>query len=720
MHHTTSPLPSSAELERPDLYINRELSWIEFNRRVFEQAQDSRHPLLERVKFISIFDNNLDEFIMIRLAGIKDQIASRKTVRSPDGRTAEQQLAAIRQKLAPLVQEVRQYWRDELLPLLAKEHIYILEYEQLGEQQRAAMLTYFENEIFPVLTPLAVDASHRFPHISNLSLNLAVVMTDETQVERFARVKVPPLLPRLIPVPVASEEPSAVAFVWIEQVIAAHLNKLFPGFTVWESYPFRILRDADIELQEDEASDLYGPLLIESIEQEVRERRFGLVVDLTVNSSMPHRIRSLLLNNLELTSNDLTVVDGPLGMTSVMELHSLDRPELKDPPFTPRVPPFLLKGADLFTVIQKHDILLHHPYDSFNSVVEFIDAAANDPDVLAIKQTLYRVGSNSPIVKTLLKAVENGKQVAVLVELKARFDEENNIVWARELERAGIHVIYGVPRLKTHAKIALVVRREEHGLRRYIHLGTGNYNATTAKIYEDLCLFTCRPDIGADATDLFNALTGYWRPRIYRSLLVAPTWLRRGIAERIEREISVQEEHGNGRLIFKTNALTDPDMVRLLYRASQAGVQIDLIIRGMCCLRPGIPGISETIRVRSIVGRFLEHSRIYYFGNNGNEEFYLGSADLMQRNLNDRVETLFPLEPQALRKVIRDKVLETLLADTANAYELHADGCYTRLHSQAGESPFDSQAWFISHPLFDLEQDAETSETTISALPSSA
>src|SRR5579884_2367051 len=471
MHHTTSSALLSTELEQPDLYINRELSWIEFNRRVFEQAQDNRHPLLERVKFVSIFDNNLDEFIMIRLAGIKDQIVSRKTVLSPDGRTAEQQLAAVHQKLAPLVQEVRQYWHDELLPLLAKQHIYILDYKQLDERQRAAMLTYFENEIFPVLTPLAVDAGHPFPHISNRSLNLAVVITDSLLGERLARVKVPPTLPRLLPVPLADGSSRKKVFVWIEQVIAAHLSMLFPGFDVWESYPFRVLRDADIELQEDDASDL-----LEYIEQEVRERRFGTVVDLAVNPSMPQRIRRLLIDNLEISQQDLTVVDGPLGMGDVMELHSLLRPNLKDPPFVPRVPAFLRKGDDLFAAIRKHDLLMHHPYDSFNSVVDFIRAAAHDPQVLAIKQTLYRVGTNSPVVNTLLEAVENGKQVAVLVELKARFDEENNIVWAKELERAGVHVVYGLIGLKTHAKIALVVRREEHGLRRYVHMSTGNYN----------------------------------------------------------------------------------------------------------------------------------------------------------------------------------------------------------------------------------------------------
>ena len=716
MNHNKPQPASTAELDQPDLYINRELSWIEFNRRVFKEALDSRHPLLERVKFLSIFETNLDEFIMIRLAGVKDQVASRKTLRSHDGRTAEQQLTVVRQQLAPLVQEVRQYWRNELLPLLAQQHIYILDYEQLDEQQRTAMRTYFENEIFPVLTPLAVDSGHRFPHISNLSLNLAVVVG-----ESFARVKVPPTLPRLLPVPIDPDTRHAqkAAFVWIEQVIAANLSMLFPGFDVSESYPFRVLRDADIELQEDEASDL-----LEYIEQEVRDRRFGAVVDLAINPSMPLHIRNLLLNGLEITAHDLTEIDGPLGMGDVMELHSLPRPELKDAPFTPRIPTFLQRGADMFSAIRKGDILLHHPYDSFNSVVEFIRAAAEDPDVLTIKQTLYRVGSNSPIVTSLLQAVENKKQVAVLVELKARFDEENNIAWARELEKAGVHVVYGLIGLKTHAKVALIVRREEGGLRRYLHLGTGNYNASTAKIYEDLGLFTSEPDFGADATTLFNALTGYARKNSYRKLLVAPVGLRRGIVEHIEREISLHQQYGNGRLIFKMNALTDPDIIRHLYRASQAGVSIDLIIRGMCSLRPSVPGISENIRVRSLVGRFLEHSRVYYFGNNGNAEIYLGSADMMQRNLNTRVETLFPIEVLELREVILTRLLEPQLADTANAHELQVDGRYLPVHPKEGEQPFDSQAYFINHPLFDMEgnddDDDTLPDTTISAIPSSA
>ncbi|HTI15299.1 MAG TPA: polyphosphate kinase 1 [Dictyobacter sp.] len=703
-------------LEQPELYINRELSWIEFNRRVFEEAKDTTHPLLERVKFISIFETNLDEYIMIRLAGLKDQMVSSKTLRSPDGRTPGEQLAAVRQRLAPLIQEVRQYWRNDLMPLLAREHICVLDYEQLDKEQRNAMQYYFEHEVLPVLTPLAVDKAHPFPHISNRSLNLAVVLTlpESAHEDFFARLKVPPTLPRLVPISSAGEKSQTVSFVWLEQVIAAHLSMLFPGFTVWASYPFRVLRDADIELQEDEASDL-----LELIEQEVRDRRFGAVVDLTVNPSMPDRIRQLLIENLEIAEDDLSVVDGPLGMGDVMELYSLTRPDLKDEPFTPRVPTLISHSEDIFTAIQKHDILLHQPYDSFNSVVDFIRAAANDPQVLAIKQTLYRVGSNSPVVNALLQAAENGKQVAVLVELKARFDEENNIGWARELERAGVHVVYGLVGLKTHAKTALVVRKEDDGLSRYVHLGTGNYNATTAKIYEDLCFFTNQQSIGADVTALFNSLTGYSRQMEYKKLLVAPNSLRSGLIERIEREIELHRQYGNGRIIFKTNALTDPEMIRCLYRASQVGVRIDLIIRGICSLRPKVEGISENIRVRSIVGRFLEHSRVYYFSNNGTWDMLLGSADLMPRNLNGRVEVLFPIESTHMQTALLEQMLMPLLADTANARELLADGTYRPVCPQNGAEPFDSQNWFLEHPLFEINEEG-LADTTISAIPASS
>ena len=720
MHKNPKTSTASSDLLRPDLYINRELSWVEFNRRVLEEAQDTRHPLLERVKFLSIFETNLDEFIMIRLAGLKDQLAAHVSKISPDGLNAEQQLHEVRQRLSPMLQQVRLCWRDDLMPLLETQHIHILDYEQLDTKQRAAMRTYFEQEIFPVLTPLAVDPGHPFPHISNLSLNLAVVIADPVYGERFARVKVPPTLPRLVPVQFAIRRQPVKAFVWIEQVIAANLSLLFPGFEIWESYPFRVLRDADIEIREDDAGDL----MIESIEQGLRERRFGSVVDLAVNPSMPPRIRALLLDELEITPDDLTVIDGPLGMGSVMELHRLDRPDLKDPPFTPRMLSELRKDQDLFGAIRQRDLLIHLPYDTFDSVVEFIRIAARDPKVLAIKQTLYRVGSNSPVVKALLEAVENGKQVAVLVELKARFDEENNIGWAKALVDAGVHVVYGLvelhglTNLKTHAKIALVVRKEEDGLQRYVHLGTGNYNATTARIYEDLCLLTCRPDIGADASAVFNLLTGYSRQSSYSKLLVAPLGIRKGIIERIDREIALHLEHGNGHLIFKMNSLVDPQVINALYRASQAGVRIDLIIRGICCLRPGVEGISETIHVRSLVGRFLEHSRVYYFRNGGDEEILLGSADMMQRNLDHRVETLFPIEDSVLREAIHERLLKSELADTVNARELMSDGSYVRVQPAEGEPPFDCQNWFISHSL--LGSDADTYNHVISAKPSGA
>jgi polyphosphate kinase len=721
MHKNPTTSTTSSDLNQPDLYINRELSWVEFNRRVLEEAQDSRHPLLERVKFLSIFETNLDEFIMIRLAGLKDQLAAHVTQISPDGLNAEQQLRDVRQCLAPLVQQVRLCWRDELMPLLEAQHIYILDYEQLDAKQRAAMRTYFEQEIFPVLTPLAVDPGHPFPHISNLSLNLAVVIAaDAIYGERFARVKVPPTLPRLVPVQFSVKKQAVIAYVWIEQVIAANLSMLFPGFEIWESHPFRVLRDADIELREDDAGDL----LIESIQQGLHDRRFGSVVDLAVNPSMPLRIRSLLLDELEIAPDDLTIIDGPLGMGDVMELYRLDRPDLKDAPFSPRIPLELRKDQDLFAAIRQHDLLMYLPYDTFDSVVEFIRIAARDPYVLAIKQTLYRVGPKSPVVNALLEAVENGKQVAVLVELKARFDEENNIEWARALVDAGVHVVYGLvelhglTNLKTHAKIALVVRKEADGLHRYVHLGTGNYNATTARIYEDLSLLTCRPEIGADASELFNLLTGFSRQSSFSKLLVAPLGIRKGIIERIEREIALHREHGNGYLIFKMNALVDPEVIHALYRASQAGVRIDLIVRGICCLRPGVEGVSETIRVRSLVGRFLEHSRIYYFRNGGDEEILSGSADMMQRNLDHRVETLFPIEDLVLREAILERLLKSELADTVNARELLSDGHYVRVQPAPGEPPFDCQKWFISHSL--LGSDIDSHKHVISALPSGA
>jgi polyphosphate kinase len=694
-------LPDAAALiSSPAALINRELSWIEFNRRVLEEAEDRRHPLLERVKFLSIFSTNLDEFFMIRVAALKQQVAAGVRGASPDGMTPAEQLAAIRRAVVPLLARQRDIWLDDIQPRLVEQGIHLLEYDALDAEQRASLNAYFEREVFPVLTPLAFDPSHPFPHISNLSLNLAVVIKDPEEGELFARVKVPAVLPRLVPIQAGpNHSPEDIAlerrhcFVWLEQVIAANMAALFPGEQIIETYTFRITRNADVEIQEEEAADL-----LRTIEQGVRKRRFGAVVRLMVQDDMPQRVRDLLLSNLKLSAGDLYEGRGPLGLADLMALMKLDRPDLKDPPFYPAPPPALRNarsGPEIFAALRQQDILLHHPFDSFQPLVELIEAAAEDPDVLAIKQTLYRVGSNSPIVKALMHARDQDKQVTVLVELKARFDEENNIIWARQLERAGVHVVYGLVGLKTHAKIALVVRREQDGLRRYVHLGTGNYNATTARIYTDLGLLTSRDDIGADASDLFNRLTGYSRQQSYRKLLVAPVTLRDSLTALIEREIAHAEAGRGGHLIIKCNAVVDPRMTRLLYRASQAGVRCDMSVRGVCCLRPGVPGLSENIRVSSVVGRFLEHSRVYYFANGGDPQVFLGSADLMTRNLDRRIETLFPLEDQALIAQVYG-LLQVYLSDNTRARILQPDGTYVRAVPAEGEEPLDSQAFFAA------------------------
>jgi polyphosphate kinase len=696
-HEGATPNPHG-DLSRPELYINRELSWIEFNRRVLEDAADPRHPVLERVKFLSIYNSNLDEFFMIRLSGLKEQLQSGVTEAAPDGLTVSEQLLEIRKALEPLAIEQRALFTHQISPALAEQGVRITELAALRSAEQAALKEYFEREIFPVLTPLAFDPGHPFPHISNLSLNLAVTVTDPKEGERFARIKIPSVLPRLVPVhrpgsdalPTAARRPQT--FIWLEQLVAAHLPALFPGLEVVESYAFRVIRDADIEIQEDEAADLSR-----SVEASLLERRFGSVVQLTVETTMPARLRTLLASNLRIGPDDVYAEDGPLGLADLSELLRLDRPDLKDPPFAPRVPHALRSaGEDVFEAIKRQDVLLHHPFDSFTPLVDLIQTAARDPQVLAIKQTLYRVGSHAPVVDALMEAAGQGKQVAVLVELKARWDEENNIEWARSLERAGVHVAYGMVGLKTHAKIALVVRKEQDGIRRYVHLGTGNYNATTARIYTDLGLLTCNPELGADASDLFNYLTGYSTQSTYRRLLVGPVSLRSSFLERIEREIAVHRASGGGRLILKMNSLVDAEIIQALYRASQVGVTIDLLVRGVCCLVPGVPGVSETIRVTSIVGRFLEHSRIYYFHNGGEEEIQLGSADLMPRNLDRRVETLFPIEDPGLRAWLRGDLLDAYLRDTVNARVLGADGRYARVTPAAGEQPFDSQAYFLT------------------------
>jgi polyphosphate kinase len=673
----------------PSQFINRELSWIEFNQRVLQEARDPSHPLLERAKFLAIFATNLDEFFMIRVSGLKKQIEAEVMNVTPDGLTPNATLDHIVNKLTPLLAEHSRVWNEEIKPLLCEHGVCVLDYTELDETQRTRCVDYFNSEVFPVLTPLAFDPGHPFPLISNLSLNLAVVVRDEKDRERFARVKVPPSLPRLVSLSDnvdGADDTCRHTFVWLDQLIEANIAALFPGMAVQGSYAFRVTRDTDVEIQEDEADDL-----LSTIERVMQDRRFGSVVRLEIAHDMPDRVSEILMQNLEIDQRDVYRVDGALSLSGLMELLRLPAPRLKDAPFTPRLPFSFATDEDVFNLIRQSDILLHHPYDSFIPVVDFIRAAARDPQVLTIKVTLYRVGSNSPVVQALIDAIQNGKQVAVLVELKARFDEENNIQWARALEEEGVHVVYGLPGLKVHCKVALVVRREHERIRRYVHVSTGNYNATTARIYTDLGMFTCRDDIGEDASDLFNLLTGYSRQREFRELYVAPVNLRNKLIDLVEREIELHKKYGGGRLIFKMNSLVDPVMISTLYCASQAGVKIDLIARGICCLRPGVPGVSDNIRVISIVGRFLEHSRVYYFRNNGNEEIYSGSADLMPRNLDRRVETIWPILDPQLRNRVRDEVLLLQLRDNVKARELSTDGTYHYVARKDGEPLINSQ-----------------------------
>lgn len=692
-------LESPIDLNAPQLYLNRELSMLEFQRRVLEEAHDETNPLLERVKFLAIVDSNLDEFFMVRVSGLEKQVAAGVVDLPPDGLTPAEQLAAIRKLTLQLMTQAHECWRDDLRPRLSQAGIHVLDYAELNDRQRESVQSYFEEMVFPVLTPLAFDPGHPFPHISNLSLNLAVTIRDKR--EHFARLKVPATLPRLVPIKRSSGTtrrdgtvPHHHYFVWLEQLIAANLSCLFPGMKVVEAHPFHVTRDADIEIQELEAADL-----LETIEDSVRQRRFGSVVRVMVNPEMPSRLRDLLIENLEMERKDMFTMEGPLGLSNLMALPGIDRHDLKFSSFIPAIPA-ALKGenydGNLFAAIRRHDILLHHPYDSFTPVVDFLRQAAADPDVLAIKQTLYRVGKNAPVVQALLEASENRKQVAVLVELKARFDEESNIGWAKALEREGVHVIYGLLGLKTHSKIALVVRKEGERIHRYVHLATGNYNAVTAQLYEDVGLFTGDEEIGADATDLFNYLTGYSAKKDYRKLIVAPINLRARMEALIEREIEHQQRGAAGHLIFKMNSLVDKGMIQCLYRAAMAGVKIDLIVRGMCCLRPGLPGLSENIRVLSVVGRFLEHSRIYYFHNGGSPEIYLGSADLMPRNINARVEVLFPLEDASLVRALREEVLENYLNDNIKARRMNPDGSYECPKRESAAALLNIQAWLLN------------------------
>ena len=696
--HQAPPVPA---LDDPSLYLNRELSLLAFQARVLEEAQDDLNPLLERVKFLSIIGSNLDEFFMVRVAGLKSQLESGALESGPDGMAPAQELVAIRERVTQLYKSGQDCLRLQLLPTLKKEGIHVLEYQQLTAAHTAAANRYFSETVFPTLTPLAFDPGRPFPHISNLSLNLAVLIRDNQGVEHFARVKVPDSLPQLVPLNTLKDSKTKLKttkplhFVWLEQLIIHNLQALFPGMEVLEAHPFHVTRDAETAIQQLEAGDL-----LESVEEGVWQRRFADVVRLEVNHNMPAEILEILLKNLELDREDVYKMNGPLALVRLKHLLSIDRPDLKDKPFVPSIVPALLpqeEGEDIFSAIRRQDVLLHHPFDSFQPVVAFLQKAARDPAVLAIKITLYRVGRNAPVVEALLEAIENGKQVAVLVELKARFDEESNIEWARKLEREGVHVVYGLMNLKVHCKAALVVRQDKDRIRRYVHLSTGNYNTVTAQLYTDVGLLTCDDALAEDCTDLFNYLTGYSAKIEYRKVLVAPVNLRGEIEQLIRREIDHHKKDGHGHLIFKMNALVDRRMIQLLYEASQAGVKVDLLVRGICCLRPGIPGVSENIRVISIVGRFLEHSRIFYFRNHENEEVYLGSADLMPRNLNRRVELAFPVQDPKLVRYLRDKVLATYLQEVVKARHMNSDGTYSRDPHHTHRRQLNSQEWFIKH-----------------------
>lgn len=666
--------PQTPDLRHPSLYLNRELSWLEFNRRVLHEALDPRTPLLERLKFLSIFSSNLDEFFQVRVAGLKQQLAAGYLERTPDGMTSEDQLRAIAAVVRGLQIQSSTCLQRDLLPALAANGVFIRQIAEVSRREREQVDRYFQLNAFPVLTPLAVDPAHPFPYISNLSLSLAVVLRGNDGEERFARLKVPKILPRWVPL----ETPHH--FVPLEQLIGANLEALFPGVEILGSYCFRITRNTEYEIEQGEAEDL-----LSLIQEEVRNRRFGEVTRLEVDPSMPGSVRQLLLGEFAaeqesripwLTTDDVYEVPGLMDAGDLMTLTALDLPALKDPPFHPVPPARLAGGRNIFEVIRESDMLVHHPYESFaGSVERFIQSAAEDPDVLAIKLTLYRTGGDSSIARLLAHAAERGKQVAVLIELQARFDEENNIIWAKRLEDVGVHVSYGVAGLKTHAKVMLVVRREGEVIRRYVHIGTGNYNLKTARLYTDFGLFSADPDLGADLTDLFNVLTGFAAPSGYRKLIVAPRGMRDRFLGMIRREADHARAGRPAHIIAKMNALVDQEMIVALYEASQAGVVVDLIVRGICCLKPGLPGVSDRIRVVSIIGRFLEHSRANYFLNGGHEEVYIGSADWMPRNLDRRIEAIVPIEDPGHRGAVRN-VLTLMWEDDRQAWELNPDGTY--------------------------------------------
>tara|TARA_B100002052_G_scaffold104785_1_gene96569 strand:- start:15 stop:2153 length:2139 start_codon:yes stop_codon:yes gene_type:complete len=701
---------SSAVLS-PDRYINRELSWIAFNQRVLAQALDQRTPLLDQAKFSAIFSNNLDEFFMVRVASLKSQVEAGITTPSEDGKTPLEQLLTIRERLIPLLQQQQDHYRKQLRKQLLDHNVQLLDYSQLNKQQQQWVSDTFRHSVFPVLTPLAVDPAHPFPFVSNLSLNVAAVIHDpESGQRQFARVKVPQKnLPRFVSIPteLSESDPKPIhTAVPLEQVIAFNLDLLFPGMSVQGHYFFRVTRDADLELRDLEADDL-----MLALEQGLRKRRMGgEVVRLEVPNDMPEDVVEMLMNGLAVEEEDLYRIDGPLGLDDLFGLMALPLPKLKDKQHSGQTPAVLARtqqhlideGAikpeefeNIFSVMRQQDILLHHPYDLFSTTVEeFINQAADDPQVMGIKMTLYRTSKDSPIIAALIRAAENGKQVMALVELKARFDEDNNIQWARQLERSGVHVVYGVLGLKTHTKIVLVVRKEQEKLRSYVHIGTGNYNSKTSKLYTDLGLLSTRPELGQDLVELFNYLTGFSKQQSFRRLLVAPVTLRKGMESLIRREIEHAREGRDGHIRAKMNSLVDPDIIALLYEAAAANVRVELIIRGMCSLYPGREGLSESISVVSIIGQFLEHSRIFWFGNGGSPEVYIGSADWMSRNLDRRVEAVTPVDDPSLRGRL-ERLLELYLKDNRGAWDMQSDGSFIQRQPEDGEDVRNSQVQLI-------------------------
>ena len=678
------------EFLKPEYYENRELSWLKFDHRVLNEARDKTIPLLERLKFVSITSSNLDEFFMVRVASLKDMVHAGYKKTDIAGMTAQEQLEAINKDTRALVELQYSTYNRSLVPLLSNHGIEILgTYEELNQEQAEYVDHYFQENVYPVLTPMAVDASRPFPLIQNKSLNIAALLSkkDEKKGEtEFATVQVPSVLSRIVQIPSAKE--GVKTFLLLEQIIERNIQQLFLNYNVLCAYPYRIMRNADLSIDEDEAEDL-----LQEIQKQLKKRQWGEVIRLEVEEKIDKRLLQILKQDLHIAQEDIFKIGGPLDLTFLMKMYGLEgADDLRYAPYKPQRVPQITPGEDIFAVIRKGDVLLHHPYQTFDPVVDFIRQASVDPNVLAIKQTLYRVSGNSPIIASLAQAAENGKQVSVLVELKARFDEENNIVWAKKLEKAGCHVIYGLVGLKTHSKIALVVRREEDGIRRYVHLGTGNYNDSTAKLYTDLGIFTCSEAIGEDATAVFNMLSGYSEPLSWNKLVVAPIWLRKRFLKLIKREMKQAQEGKEAFIKAKMNSLCDRDVIAALYEASAAGVKIELVVRGICCLKTGIPGVSENITVHSIVGNFLEHSRIFWFHNDGQEEIYMGSADWMPRNLDRRVEIMFPVEDERLMDQVRH-VLETQLADNTKAHILKPDGTYEKVDKR-GKKLVDSQQQF--------------------------